>query len=735
MAYFDAPYRPADLTVDSSHSLVSGMQAWFPLTQGSGTVAQCILHPSHTGTLGSGVTWETSERGTVAVFDGTSNAKINFSSQLVSGQTLSFSVWLYVASSVAGRRTIYCDGQSFVQNDFRYDGNGKRFVFDHYTPSGEPNKTSTDYGIDDRWIHVVVTQDSSTTKIYYDGVLKNTGTAETYASSAPTAFNIGSRDGSDSFDGKMQNFQAWNRVITADEVALLHARPWTASNYDTEALWLSPPASPVLSTAPEATSIMANCVGWWPLTQGSGSTATDLVGSNDGTLTSGISWANGSLGNASEHPSSASEYISTGLDLAGKSAVTVSAWIRNDGSNSGASYGKIVTQSHGGNFDSYISKASNTDLKFHINATTLAASQSDIPTRGDWFHVCFLWEQSLRQEFYINGKLSNSTTANSSVIGSTTHDVFIGGTSAATRPWDGGIQNVRIWDRALSSDEVAVLTERPWIGAEYNETAPLYPPVPSNLTPLDSSSINTDQELWLPLTDGTGTTAVDISGGGNDGTVTNATWRNSELGTALEIDATGEYVQSSIASTVFDSRFTVATWLEMDGFSGSSTTPIFSVESDYQGGNYTNGSYIALGLKNSGTQVHLHNGNGIGPTQVIDVLDGRWHLFILDYNPTDGSYNLYLDGVLSATGTRTKFRSPTGSIRFFGGGFHSANSYVTGGQNVRVWSRALSATEVADIYYSPWLGSAYPSTGGGTPSYFVAAQFNRLGIGPRFRRL
>ena len=114
MTYFDAPYRPADLTVDSSHSLVTNMQAWFPLTQGSGSVAQCILHPSHTGTLGSGVTWESSERGTVAVFDGTSNAKINFSSQLVSGQTLSFSVWLYVASSVSGNRTIYADGQTWL---------------------------------------------------------------------------------------------------------------------------------------------------------------------------------------------------------------------------------------------------------------------------------------------------------------------------------------------------------------------------------------------------------------------------------------------------------------------------------------------------------------------------------------------------------------------------------------------------------------------------------------------
>ena len=50
-------------------------------------------------------------------------------------------------------------------------------------------------------------------------------------------------------------------------------------------------------------------------------------------------------------------------------------------------------------------------------------------------------------------------------------------------------------------------------------------------------------------------------------------------------------------------------------------------------------------------------------------------------------------------------------------------------QNVRVWSRALSATEVADIYYSPWLGSAYTGTSSdpATNRFFSPATFARLG--------
>ena len=210
--------------------------------------------------------------------------------------------------------------------------------------------------------------------------------------------------------------------------------------------------------------LMKGCVAWWPLTDGGGGIAKDLVGRNDGTLTSGISWANSSLGNASEHPSAGGQYISTGLDLAGESAVTVSAWIRNDGSGLGNTFGKVISQSHVGSFDTYINKTGNASLAFDINSTTVYANNSDIPPIGTWFHVCFVWQQSVTQAVYINGVLSNSGTADSSVIGATTHNVFIGGTSALTRPWDGGIQNVRILDRALSESEVLQLYTNPWSG-------------------------------------------------------------------------------------------------------------------------------------------------------------------------------------------------------------------------------------------------------------------------------
>ena len=213
--------------------------------------------------------------------------------------------------------------------------------------------------------------------------------------------------------------------------------------------------------------ILRGCVGWWPLNDGAGSKAADLsVGGNSGTLVGNVTWESGERGYASEHPSADATYISTGYSAVGESAITVSAWIRNDGSAAGNSFGKIVSQGHATNFDSYMNKSANETLSFDINATIVTANNADIPAIGTWFHVCFVWEQSVYQGVYINGVESNTTTADTSVIGAVNHNLFIGGTSAATRPWDGGIQNVRVYNRALTATEVSRLYSEPWAGLE-----------------------------------------------------------------------------------------------------------------------------------------------------------------------------------------------------------------------------------------------------------------------------
>ena len=212
---------------DFQHPLMKGCVGWWPLTDGGGGIAKDIVG-TNDGTLNGGVSWETDEVGEVAVFDGTSNARISLSSALVSGQTLCFSVWLYIESSTAQRVQIYSSAYAgHVKNQFRFSPLFNYFTFDQYPPGGGGIDTPADTGVEGRWVHAVVTQDSSDTKIYYDGQLKVTGTAETYSGNTPNVFDIGSDNGANSFDGKMQNFRAWNRALSSSEVFELYTNPWS----------------------------------------------------------------------------------------------------------------------------------------------------------------------------------------------------------------------------------------------------------------------------------------------------------------------------------------------------------------------------------------------------------------------------------------------------------------------------------------------------------------------------
>jgi hypothetical protein len=97
------------------------------------------------------------------------------------------------------------------------------------------------------------------------------------------------------------------------------------------------------------------------------------------------------------------------------------------------------------------------------------------------------------------------------------------------------------------------------------------------------------------------------------------------------------------------------------------------------------------------------------------------------YDGTD--IRLYIDGVQDGTPT-----SVTGNVNAFNNifiGNQDADSDVfpfTGfAQNTRIWSRALTSTEVASLFSDPWIGSDYTAVVPLTNRYFAPAAFRRLG--------
>ena len=215
--------------------------------------------------------------------------------------------------------------------------------------------------------------------------------------------------------------------------------------------------------------LMKGCVGWWPLTDGGGGIAKDLARRNDGTLDTTVSFSNGELGNNAEFdPDGLNDGITTTYSPNGLSAISLSAWVRNDGGNTGDSFAKIVASDHGaasGGFDWMINK-NNTSYTLYIAGTgNLSTASTTLPALGEWWHAAATWETGGNIKLYINGvEVTYSTQGSYTGSLTTTNDVEIGDVSNAVRPWNGGIQNVRIWNRILSDSEVLELYTNPWSG-------------------------------------------------------------------------------------------------------------------------------------------------------------------------------------------------------------------------------------------------------------------------------
>lgn len=124
------------------------------------------------------------------------------------------------------------------------------------------------------------------------------------------------------------------------------------------------------------------------------------------------------------------------------------------------------------------------------------------------------------------------------------------------------------------------------------------------------------------------------------------------------------------------------------------------------------------------TANRLKNGDSDNvASETVSLSTGVWYHLVLTYDGT--TLRLYRDnvakGTLATSGSGTSaltqkfviFKNPTANVRYFSGLI----------DQVRVWSKALSTTEIADLFNSG-NGNAYIERGGGR-----ATRRMRMGVG------
>jgi uncharacterized protein YjdB len=201
-------------------------------------------------------------------------------------------------------------------------------------------------------------------------------------------------------------------------------------------------------------------IGHWKMDEGSGDTFLDYSGNgNDASIPnpSGISWVPGKIGMAARFNTTTGSYGSvshnSSVDL--KEELTIAAWIRpNAVENKG-----ILTKLSGDGYEFRI--FSDGKLEFRINRQTsgtayrLKSNQNYVADGSTWMHVAATFNGT-KSSIYINGVEDNSATFSPIQIISNTADLVIGAVATGNR-WNGDLDDVRLYGRALNGTEILEL--------------------------------------------------------------------------------------------------------------------------------------------------------------------------------------------------------------------------------------------------------------------------------------
>ena len=246
----------------------------------------------------------------------------------------------------------------------------------------------------------------------------------------------------------------------------------------------------------------------------------------------------------------------------------------------------------------------------------------------------------------------------------------------------------------------------------------------SGSTTLTVTSPQTPPILHLAFDQSSGTTAPDSSGNGYNGTLFNGvSWITGKISGAISANNTNQYVSTPTISLSTTNAVTVAMWVNRTYASGGANgTTLFELSSNYNN-NPGTFAFFPDEAADCGTQameIGIEGNVGFNVKCFAQPTSGVWHHIAVVYDMSQGSaneVNLYIDGVLKTALSQTHTSDNTGAFANFPLYLFSraGTSSFAGGEmdDLQVYSRALSATEIQNLYNNvpaDFILSATPAT-------------------------
>ncbi|MEM7370788.1 MAG: LamG-like jellyroll fold domain-containing protein [Bacteroidota bacterium] len=315
---------------------------------------------------------------------------------------------------------------------------------------------------------------------------------------------------------------------------------------------------------------------------------------------------------------------------------------------------------------------------------------------GDWYHITAIIRGATDMDIYINGINDCGTyTGTGGVLAYS----FVGqgtigksdnqSSSSGLQFFNGKIDNVRFYDRAVSHEEAV------WLYTA-NENCP---------ESLTFVSPNSDRVGYWPIANGL---APDLSFNGNDGIVHGASAEENVCLTpnnALDFDGVNDYVELQSVDPDFKPSLpvTIAAWIRLDD-----RNPNMVFKNDYQDNNY---SGVWLNITGSGKMsAGFGDGGSIGPsnrqtkegTTVLNL--GEWyHVAAVIRSAND--IDLYLNGVndcgsYSGSGGGLSYTTSNGALGKSDNQNGSSGLQFFNGRidEVSLFKRALASGDIYHLY-------------------------------------
>ena len=304
------------------------------------------------------------------------------------------------------------------------------------------------------------------------------------------------------------------------------------SSITTDTIHFIPPARSQLAQAVSALEgPNSGLIGWWKFDEGSGTTAGDASGGgNVGMFVNEPAWVSitkAKVGNGAVQFDGVNDYVKTATDIIGTNPATISAWIylKTYGNS-----GKIVTN---GSLQFYVQGGSGNRLIFTNDGnTTQKTSSTNSLSLGKWIFVAATRDANKLVNFYINGVANGTVNQDAGTLTAGTVSIYIGNNQLNTAQFDGSLDDVRIYTRVLSAQEISDLYNQ---GLLVGSPPYLTDSATSSVSNTISSDINqtytvipADTSLSNIQTSNSTVYYVDFNSGSdsNNGLSTNTAWKH-----------------------------------------------------------------------------------------------------------------------------------------------------------------------------------------------------------------